>query len=138
MIWLIRLAPAVIALVCIVLAFVPVRRGKVAHPVPVKGTVVGSRTQKIYRNGSEVSAFAPVVRYETPSGEITAASRDYLPEWQYTHHPGDEVSLLYDREQPDLFVLQGSGGEWRRTALLTAGIGTLIAGAVLWVQDYLN
>ena len=134
MIWLIRLAPAAIALICIVLAFVPVRRGKVAHPVTVRGTVTGSRIQKIYRSGNELQALAPVVRYETERGEITAASRDYLPEWQYRYHIGDAVEVVYDKMQPDLFVLNGGGNVWRRTALLTAGIGTLIAGAVLWLQ----
>ncbi|MBR3628867.1 MAG: DUF3592 domain-containing protein [Oscillospiraceae bacterium] len=134
MIWLIRLVPAVMALVCIVLAFVPVRRGRIAHPVTAKATVTGSRTQMIHRNGSEVTAYAPVVRYETASGEITAASREYVPEWQYRYHPGDALEIVYDRQQPDLFVLKDTGGVWRRTALLTAGIGTLIAGAVLWLQ----
>ena len=134
MIWLIRLAPAVIAVICVILAFVPVRRSKVAHPVNVTGTIVGSRIQKIYRNGNELQALAPVVRYETASGEITAASRDYLPEWQYGYHSGDTVELTYDKEQPDVFVLRSSGSDWRRAAFLTAGVGTLIAAGVLWVQ----
>lgn len=133
MIWLIRLVPAVIAVICIILAFVPGRRGKIAHPAHAAGTVVGSRTQMIYRNGNEVTAYAPVVRYQTEKGEITAASREYVPEWQYGYRNGDKTEVIYDTQQPDLFVLKPDGSR-RKTILLTVGIGTLIAGAALWIQ----
>ncbi|MCR4647245.1 MAG: DUF3592 domain-containing protein [Oscillospiraceae bacterium] len=137
MIWLIRLVPAVIAVLCIILAFVPGRRGKIDHPAAAQGEVVGTRTQKIYRHGNEILAFAPVVRYQTPGGEITSASRNYVPEWQYNYHLGDAVDITYNTQQPDLFVMNPDT-HLRKCILLTIGIGTLIAGAALWVQDYLN
>lgn len=134
MIWVIRLMPAAVALVCIVLGLLPQPRGKVSHPAYTVGTVVGSRMQRLPRRGSELVLFAPVVRYETPTGEITATARDFLPEWQYSHHPGDRVQVCYDAQQPDVFRLCNDGGTWRRGIFLTIGIGTLLAGGVLWIQ----
>ena len=126
--------PVLIGIGCIAAAFVPVRRGRVSHPVVTTGVVVGSRTQTVWKNRSETQALAPVIRYETPGGEITAASRYYVPEWQYSHRTGDRVRICYDRTQPDLFCLCDDGGAWRKTALLTFGIGSITAYAVLWLQ----
>lgn len=97
--------PVLIAVCCIAAAFIPVRKGRVAHPVYTTGTVVGSRRQTVWKNRSETESLAPVVRFETASGEITAASRYYLPEWQYRRQIGDKVKLCYDRTQPDVFCL---------------------------------
>lgn len=132
MIWVIRLLPAAAALVCIVLGLLPQRRG-VSHPVMTEGTVIGSRRQRIPQRRGEIEVFAPVVCYATPDGEIEAVSRDFVPEWQYDHHPGDLVQLCYDAQQPDVFRLT-KGGTWRRVICLTIGIGTLIAYGVLLVQ----
>lgn len=129
--------PVLIGIGCIIAAFIPVRKGRISHPVYTIGTVVGKRTQTVWRNRSETQTFAPVVRYETPGGEITAASRNYLPEWQYERRTGDRVRICYDRTQPDLFCLCDESSTWRRTALLTFGIGVIAAYAVLWLQ-YLN
>ena len=129
------LSPVLAAVICIILAFVPVRKGRIAHPVCTTGTVVGSRCQRVYKNRSETDSFAPVVRFRTEQGvEITAASRCYLPEWQYRRRTGDRVKICYDRTQPDVFCLCDESSEWRKIALLTFGIGTLAAYAVLWVQ----
>ena len=128
------LLPVLLAAGCIGAAFVPTRKGSVAHPVYTVGTVVGKRAQKVWRNRSETEAFAPIVRYETEQGEITAVSRYYLPDWQYHRRTGDRVKLCYDRTQPDVFCLCDESSHWRKTVLLTFGIGTLAAYAVLWVQ----
>ena len=128
------LIPVLAAVICIIAAFVPVRKGKIAHPVCTTGVVVGSRSQKVWKNRSETMSYAPIVRYETEAGEITAASRYYLPEWQYSRRTGDRVRICYDRTQPDVFCLCDESSYWRKTALLTFGIGTLAAYAILWVQ----
>ena len=130
----ILLIPVLLAAGCILAAFVPVRKGRVSHPVFTEGVVVGSRSQKAWRNRSETESLAPVVRYETERGEITAASRYYLPDWQYHRRIGDRVKICYDRTQPDVFILCDESSHWRKTVLLTIGIGTLIAYGVLWVQ----
>jgi hypothetical protein len=126
--------PVLISVCCIAAGFIPVRKGKVAHPVYTVGTVVGSRSQKVWKNRSETESLAPIVRYQTEAGEITAASRHYLPEWQYGRHIGDSVKLCYDKTQPDVFCLCDESSPWRRTALLTFGIGTLAAYGILWIQ----
>lgn len=131
---IVLLLPVLAAAGCILAAFIPVRKGRISHPVYTVGTVVGKRTQKVYQNRSEAEAYAPVVRYETEQGEITAASRYFLPDWQYHRRLGDRVKLCYDRTQPELFCLCDESSHWRRTALLTFGIGTLLAYGVLWVQ----
>ena len=126
--------PVLIGVCCIGAAFIPVRKGRIAHPVYTVGTVVGSRRQTVWRNRSETESLAPVVRFETASGEITAVSRYYLPEWQYRRKTGDKVKICYDRTQPDVFCLCDESSTWHRTALLTFGIGTLAAYGVLWEQ----
>lgn len=131
---LLLLLPVLAAVGCIIAAFIPVRKGRIAHPVCTMGTVVGKRTQRVYRNHSETEAYAPVVRYETTQGEIVSASRYYLPDWQYHRRTGDRVKVCYDRTQPDLFCLCDESSHWRKITLLTFGIGTLVAYAVLWVQ----
>lgn len=136
MILLLELLPVLIALACIAAAFVPVRRSRISHPCYTKGIVVAHRTQRMYKHRSETEAFAPVVRYNTPKGEITAASRVYVPEWQYRHKIGDQVQICYHAQQPDIFQICRDGGEWRRGVLLTLGIGTLLAYGVLWIQYY--
>lgn len=130
----IELLPVMIGLVCIAAAFFPVRSGKVAHPCYTEGTVVAYRSQRMYRHHSETEALAPVVRYTTPDGEITAVSRHYVPEWQYRHQSGDRVKVCYNAQQPDVFRICGDGGEWRKGVLLTVGIGTLLSYGVLWIQ----
>ncbi|MCR5718061.1 MAG: DUF3592 domain-containing protein [Oscillospiraceae bacterium] len=130
--------PVILAVCSIAAAFLPVRKGKIAHPVYTVGTVVGTRRQQVWRNRSETESLAPVVRYETESGEITAASRHYVPEWQYARHTGDQVKLCYDRTQPDVFALCDEGAYWRKTVLLTFGIGTLAAYGILWGQYILR
>ena len=131
--WILWL-PVLIAAGCIAAALIPVREGNIAHPAYTVGTVVGNRSQKVWKNRSETESFAPVVRYETEKGEITAASRYYLPEWQYRRRIGDTVKICYDRTQPDVFCLCDESSTWRKTALLTFGIGTLAAYGILWGQ----
>ncbi len=133
MIILLRLLPVLIGLLCIIAAFVPGRRNRVAHPCDTWGIVVGCRTQPVYQHRGEAQAFAPVVRYTTDKGEITAVSRHYVPEWQYGYRTGDRVKIRYDTQQPDVFCICGSG-RWRRGMLMTVGIGTILAYGVLWVQ----
>lgn len=131
---LLLLIPVLAAVICIIAAFVPVRKGNIAHPVCTTGIVVGSRSQKVYQHRSETMSYAPIVRYETEQGEITAASRYYLPEWQYSRRTGDRVRICYDRTQPDVFCLCDESSHWKKAVLLTFGIGTLAAYAILWVQ----
>lgn len=128
--------PVILAAGCILFAFLPVRKGKIAHPVYTVGIVVGSRSQRVWTNRSETESFAPVLRYETEQGEITAVSRYYVPEWQYHRRAGDQVKLCYDRTQPDVFILCDESNYWRKTALLTFGIGTLAAYGILWGRFY--
>ena len=133
MLLVLMLMPVLIALGCIAAALLPVGH-KVPHPCYTEGIVVAHRSQRIYRHRNETEAFAPVVRYTTPNGEITAASRSYVPEWQYRHRTGDKVKICYNAQQPDLFRICGDGSAWRRGVLLTVGIGTLLAYGVLWIQ----
>ena len=56
--------PVLIAVCCIAAAFIPVRKGRVAHPVYTTGTVVGSRRQTVWKNRSETESLAPVVRFD--------------------------------------------------------------------------
>lgn len=133
LVWL----PVLIGLGCIGAAFVPVRKGRITHPVYAEGIIVGSRRQTVWKNRTETESLAPVVRYVTETGEITSASRYYLPEWQYHRRVGDKVRICYDRTQPDVFCLCSESSTWRKTALLTFGIGTLAAYGILWGQ-YMN
>lgn len=130
---LILLMPVLIALGCIAAALIPTGH-HVPHPCYTEGIVVAHKSQKIYRNRSEIEALAPVVRYNTPDGEITATSRSYVPEWQYPHRIGDRVKICYHAQQPDVFRICGESSPWRKAVLLTVGIGTLLAYGVLWIQ----
>lgn len=128
--------PVLIGLVCIVLAFVPVRRGRIPHPCYTEGIIAGRRSQRMYRHHNEAELFAPVVRYSTPQGEITAVSRTYLPEWQYGFRTGDTVKICYHAQQPDVFIICSDSSGWRRGVLLTIGLGTILAYGVLWLQYF--
>lgn len=136
MVFFLNILPVLIGLVCIVLAFVPVRRSRVSHPCYTEGTIIGHRTQRMYRHHSGAELYAPVVRFTTPKGEITAASRTYLPEWQYGFRTGDKVKICYHAQQPDVFAICSESNAWRRSILLTAGIGTILAYGVLWLQYF--
>lgn len=128
------LLPVLAALLCIVLAFFPVRHENVHHPGYADGVIIGCRTQTVTSHRTETKAFAPVVQYTVQDREITAAARDYVPEWQYAYRVGDKVRICYSTQQPDLFRICRKSGAWRRGILLTAGIGTLLAYGVLMVQ----
>lgn len=131
---LLLFVPLLLAGGCILAAFIPVRKGHIAHPVYTMGTVVGTQSQRVWHHRSETESCAPIVRYETPQGEITAASRYYLPDWQYHRRTGDRVRICYDRQQPDLFCLCDESSHWRKAVLLTFGIGTIAAYGILWGQ----
>ena len=133
MIWL-YLLPVLVALICIVLAFLPVKREKVSHPGYTDGVIIGHRTQMVTSHRTETKAFAPVVQYTVQGREITAAARNYVPEWKYTYRVGDKVRICYHTKQPDLFQLCPKNSTWRKGILLTVGIGTLLAYGVLMVQ----
>lgn len=135
MIWL-YLLPVLTALLCIILAFWPVKREKVVNPEYTEGRIVGHRTQTVTRYRNETQAFAPIVQYLVNDREITAAAREYVPEWQYTYRTGERVRICYNLKQPDLFQICRGSSTWRRGALLTAGIGILLAYGVLWVQYF--
>lgn len=136
MVLFLEILPVLIGLVCIVLAFVPVRRGRVSHPCYTEGTITGHRSQRVYRHNNEAELFAPVVRFTTPKGEITAASRTYVPEWQFGYRTGDKVKICYNAQQPDLFIICSENNAWRRGVLLTIGLGTILAYGVLWLQYF--
>ncbi len=135
MIWL-YLLPVLTALICIILAFLPVKRERVSHPDYTYGVIIGHRTQMVNRYRSETMTFSPIVRYTVNDREITAAARKYVPEWQYEYRVGDRVRICYNTQQPDLFQLCQKSSTWRKGVLLTVGIGTLLAYGVLWVQYF--
>ncbi|MBQ9695979.1 MAG: DUF3592 domain-containing protein [Oscillospiraceae bacterium] len=130
----VRLAPVLIAAVCIVLALLPDGHRGIAHPAYTMGTVVRTATQHVWSHHSETTACAPVIRFEAQGRRYELTSRHFVPEWQYRHRMGDKVRICYNARQPEQFRICRDGGEWRRGALLIAGIGTLAAYAViLWM-----
>ena len=132
MIFFLKLLPFVLSLFCVVLAFLP-ERGGIARPAYAEGVVISSAVQRIWRHHSEIQALAPVVTFTAGKREISAAARQFVPEWQYAFHTGDRVRICYDRAHPERFRVCG-GNSFRRTVLLTLGIGTLAAYGILWVQ----
>ena len=128
----VSLLPLGIAAVCILLAFLPPHTG-IRRPVKTEGTVVRSAEQKIWRNGSEITAYAPVVRYRTKTGERTVTLRRFVPEWQYRHRAGEQVTVCYSAVQEEDVCILEQGG-WRQGVLLTLGVGTLLAWIVLRVM----
>ncbi len=135
MIWIFKILPVCIGVLCIIIAWLPERDRKIKNPVFTDGEVVGSVTQKIYQKHSETLSFAPVVRYQTEQGEITCTISYFVPEWQYRYHKGDKIKICYEKSQPQLCSIQnGSRYEIRKVLCMTVGIGILAAYAVLWVQ----
>ena len=131
---LLRIMPILIALICIGLAYLPKSHKSIRNPVYTDAIIVGKNAQRIQRNRTETEAFAPVCRYIAGGREITATSREYLPDWQYSYLNGQQVKICYDEQQPDLFQICGNISEWRKAVLLTIGIGTLLAYFVLLLQ----
>ena len=129
-----ELLPVAVGLLCIAAAFLP-GRDPIRHPVYTEGEIVGQASQTVWQQHAKTDALAPVVRFSTPQGEITATARRFVPEWQYRFHRGERVKICYDAKQPDMFRVCG-GVPLRRYLLLTAGIGTLIAYGVLWEQFF--
>lgn len=130
-----ELIPVLVGLLCVVIAFLPERHAGLREPVFTDGEVISRVTQKIYRNHSEVEMFAPVVRYTSESGELTATSQHFVPEWQYPWKRGDQIRICYSRSHPEQFrICQDSKTQWRRIALCTFGIGTILAEIVLLLQ----
>lgn len=135
MVLILKLLPILVAGICILLACLPKQHRNIKQPVIIEGEIISQVTQKIYRNHSEIETIAPVVRYMTEQGEQIATSRQFFPEWQYDWKQGDNIRICYSKLQPDIFqICQDSKSEWKKLILLTIGIGTLIAYAVLWVE----
>lgn len=134
MIFFLEAVPIVIALICIGLAYLPEHRKKVKNPVYTDGEIIGKNVQRIQRNKAELEAFAPICRYKAGEREITATSREFRPDWQYSYLNGQRVKICYDKQQPEIFEICGNGSEWRKGVLLTVGIGTLVAYIVLILQ----
>lgn len=132
MIIFLKLLPVMVSLLCIVLAFLPERSG-ISRPAHAEGVVISSAVQRVWRHHSEIQALAPVVTFTAGEREISAAAKQFVPEWQYAFHPGDRVRICYDRAHPERFRVCG-GNRFRRAVLLTFGIGTLAAYGILWVQ----
>ncbi len=136
MLW-IELIPVVAALLCFAAALgIHLNQKKgIRHPIYTEATIVGEVTQTHYHNRSEVMVIAPKVRYMTEQGEQLAASRHFMPEWQYRYHRGDKIRICYQRENPGLFrICRTNGEEWCRNGFLVAGVGILLAYAVLRMQ----
>ena len=134
MILLLQIMPILIAVICIGLAYLPTSRKSIRNPAYTDGIIVGKNAQRIQRSRTETEAFAPICRYTAGGREITATSREYLPDWQYNYLNGQQVKICYDEHQPDLFQICGNKSEWRKAIFLTAGIGTLLADLVLLLQ----
>ena len=135
MILFFRILPVLIGMLCIVTALLPERYREIRNPVITEGEVISIVTQRIYRNHSEIHALAPMVRYQTEHGEIKAASRQFVPDWQFVYKTGDKVRICYEKSQPDKFrICHDNAWQFRRTLCLTVGIGILTAYAVLQIQ----
>ena len=136
---LIRMFPLFIAL-CSIAAGILVQRGGrggIRNPVQTNAVVVSKITQTGYRHHSAVEMSAPVVRYETEHGEVTAAYRKFLPEWQDTYRIGEEIPICYDRENPTQFrICRNQTNRMGGALLILSGCGTLLAYAVLLLQYY--
>ena len=126
--------PILIAFLCIGLAFLPEHHRTIKHPIYTQGVIVGKNVQRVQRSRTEMVAFAPVCRYTAGEREITATSRHFLPDWQYSYLNGQQVKICYDQHQPDLFRICGNHSQWRKAVFLTIGIGTLVAYLVLLLQ----
>ncbi len=134
---LLRALPVIFAAVCILTGlFLPrLTRRRIRRPVYTKAEVVSCVTQQVYKKRTPVTLQAPVLRFGTSRGEVTAPSADFLPEWQYRYTKGQTVTICYEEARPAHFVICAQpGGDVRRILLLTAGVGTLLAYAVLWLQ----
>ncbi len=128
-----RILPILIALVCIGLAFLPERHRTIKNPIYTEGVIIGKNAQRIQQGRTETEAFAPICRYTVGDKEITATSRDFVPDWQYRYLNGQQVKICCNQHQPDIFQICGNHSEWKRGILLTFGIATLLAyGVLLW------
>ena len=137
MILVLKLLPILIAGICILLSCLPEWHKNIKKPVITDGEIISQVTQRIYRNRSEIETTAPVVRYMTEQGEQIATSQQFFPEWQYSWKQGDKIRICYSKLQPNVFqICQDSKTQWRKIILLTIGIGSLIAYAVLWIKYY--
>ena len=135
----IRLLPVFFAVCCFLAAILLRRekRGGIRHPVPAQAVVISSVRQMEVHHNAPVERIAPVVRYMTDCGEITAASQKFLPEWQYTYRTGEQIPICYEKEQPSNFRICCTQGDvWISNFLLVIGAGTLLAYAVLYLQYY--
>ena len=128
----VSLLPLAAAAVCIVLAFLPLHRA-IRRPVKTEAVVVRRAEQRIWRSGSEIVAYAPVIRYRTRTGERTVTLRRFVPEWQYRYRTGEQIKVCYSAEREEDVCILEQGG-WRQGVLLTLGIGTAIAWIVLHVM----
>ena len=135
MILILKLFPVLIGVIGIIIAWIPERDKRVKTPVLAEGEIIGHVTQKMFRKHSEIISYAPVVRYETEQGEVTATAGVFVPEWQYRYRAGDKITICYEKTNPQIFgIRKGSRFEIRKLVCMTVGIGILTAYAVLWIQ----
>ena len=135
MIWLLKLLPVLIGIICIIIAWIPEHDKSIKTPVVTQAEVIDCVTQKMFRKQGEIISYAPVVRYQTEQGEFTATARVFVPEWQYRYRTGEKITICYEKTNPYIFgIRNGSRFEVRKLLCMTAGIGILTAYAVLWIQ----
>ncbi len=137
MIFWIEMIPVAAALLCFAAALgFHCRKNKgIRHPVYTDATVIGEVQQIHYRSRTEVLFLAPQVKYMTEKGEMTATDRHFMPEWQYRYRRGEKIRICYQKENPGLFrICRTAGEEWCRNGFLIAGVGILLAYAVLRMQ----
>lgn len=134
MILFFKIFPVVIGILCIIIAWIPERK-KLKSPVFAEAEIIDSVTQKMFRKHSETLFYAPVIRYQTEQGIVTATDRTFVPEWQYRYQKGDKIKICYEKLNPQIFWIQNdSRSELRKILGMTLGIGILTAYAVLWMQ----
>ena len=135
MILILKLLPVLIGISCIVIAWIPERDRSIRNPVFTQAEVIDCVTQKMFRKQGEIISYAPVVRYQTEQGELTATARIFVPEWQYRYRKGDKITICYEKTNPQIFGIRNSSRfEIRKLLCMTAGISILAAYGVLWIQ----
>ncbi len=140
MIAFVKLMPLLLAAGCIAAGLLQKvqHRSRLRCPVYTEAVVVSCVRQQMYRQRAVVETLAPVVSYTTPQGEQSAASRRFVPEWQYRYRTGEKVRICYEKTQPGLIeICDDSSSTLRRDVLLALGFGILLAYAVLWIQYYI-